>query len=79
METQHTQGPWLDWETLEWRVNPRDLLTRTADARLIAAAPELLEACEYALAIAEDRLGGTWDDVMLTMRAVIAKARGEGE
>lgn len=44
-----------------------------ANARLIAAAPELLDACEACLArddIADDELG-----VML--RAAIAKARGE--
>lgn len=45
-----------------------------ANARLMAAAPELLAACEFALAIAEDRIhGGNWDDVMTAMREVIAK------
>lgn len=48
-----------------------------ANKALIAAAPEMLTACEYALSIAEGRLLGTWDDVMIVMRDVVAKARGE--
>ena len=53
----------------------RTLEEIAANARLIASAPELLAACEEVLAIAEDRQAGTWDDVMLLMRAAIAKAR----
>lgn len=39
-----TPGPWLDWSTMEWLREPQKLLANTADARLIAAAPDLLAA-----------------------------------
>jgi hypothetical protein len=37
----HTPGPWLNWNTLEWLVDPQELLTDTDNARLIGAAPDL--------------------------------------
>jgi hypothetical protein len=50
-----------------------------ANARLIAAAPELLEALEFALAALEDVFGKNKVDVgaINTARAAIAKARGQ--
>jgi len=52
---------------------------RTDDARLIAAAPELLEACKDALAIIEALLMPSDEiKVMKALRAAIAKAeKGE--
>lgn len=53
-----------------------------ANARLIAAAPELLEALELAVATI-DRLGGqrgpfkSWQGALDVALAVIAKARGQ--
>ena len=49
-----------------------------ANARLIAAAPELLEALENLLEHVENRdaLGAYWADPMAA-RAAIAKAKGE--
>lgn len=49
---KHTPGPWLDWRTLEWRRDPQELLEDTANARLMAAAPELLAACKAINAVA---------------------------
>jgi len=46
------------------------------DARLIAAAPEILEALEHAVDIAEGRQLGEWDD-LLPYRALIRKVTGE--
>jgi hypothetical protein len=47
---------------------------QTANARLIAAAPDLLEACQRALAeaVADDQ-----DEWFANMRAAIAKATGQ--
>ena len=44
-----------------------------ANARLIAAAPDLLEACEAALHAFEDNWAINWEDLSVA----IAKARGE--
>ena len=43
-EAKHTPGPWIDWDTLEWRREPSKLLEDPANARLMGASPELLEA-----------------------------------
>jgi hypothetical protein len=86
---KHTKGPWLDWETMEWIVEPKNLLSRTEDARLIAAAPDLLEACKgrhfdlFALLnrlVNDGRLDETERDLVVDhvvfARAAIAKAEG---
>lgn len=46
-----------------------------ANARLIAAAPELLDACDFALSILE-ALGNGSGDAANACRAAIAKAEG---
>ena len=53
-----------------------------ADARLISAAPELLQACEEAAQVLESVKNGTYKtfgrvDTIVLLRAAIAKARGE--
>ena len=54
----------------------RGVPTRKANARLIAAAPELLEALKHAVEIAEGKIEGeSWDD-LLRYRALIDKAEG---
>lgn len=39
----YTQGPWYDYNEEEWIYEPKRLLEETADASLIASAPEILE------------------------------------
>jgi len=52
-----------------------------AEACLIAAAPDLLAACEEATAYYEmlERATGVEHGVLASLRAAIAKARGESE
>ena len=87
MSTQHTKGPWIavDRDTGDGvcQVIPASAglrictVTNSAhdadNARLIAAAPELLEACRSLLALCE---GGTGDALqrMDAARAAIEKA-----
>lgn len=51
-----------------------------ADAQLMAAAPDLLEAAEAALEelCEDDRISLTWDDTILALRQAIAKGAGNG-
>jgi len=82
---KHTPGPWEVFEShtgpyvidsaeqaavckLEW------CLEAKANARLIAAAPELLDALRLVLAHAGALTGADWTAI----RAAIAKAEGEG-
>ncbi len=87
-DVKHTPGPWsvddnpksdfIDIEPMVCRIE-RGTLAHLDNARLIAAAPELLEACKIALVtayeadVASDEDGG-W---MVKMRAAIAKAEGK--
>ena len=48
-----------------------------ANARLIAAAPELLEALECLLAKADIEFKNIWPETRNDARAAIAKAKGE--
>jgi hypothetical protein len=48
------------------------------EARLIAAAPDLLDACEAALdALLDEWSGDTYQPAIRTLREAIAKAKGE--
>lgn len=99
-ETKHTPAPWSfvkragDYEIEKER--PYSLITRLeqqqfyaeteANAQLIAAAPELLEALEYALELVQRCAGNLEDDgeeqdhvyanVINPARVAIAKAKG---
>lgn len=91
--SHHTKGPWLRQlisgrpgtlvvapgdERYIASINYRGSIERTnADADLIAAAPELLEACRLLLAVRLERAGDRAADaeVRLAM-AAIAKAEG---
>jgi hypothetical protein len=82
MNAQHTPGPWR----AAYITREEVLVVRSADsevalvandndanARLIAAAPELLAALKNLLA------GPTWPGAQMTARAAIAKAEGSAE
>jgi len=49
-----------------------------ADARLIAAAPDLLAACEAALLFFRREALPTWQQAQAILAAAIAKAKGGG-
>lgn len=92
MSAKHTQGPWkrgvtspkiygADGEPVARAWHDRDAIEREANARLIAAAPELLEALEAAetalIKDMEDPEGFNWEQsgLLPKIRAAIAKAR----
>jgi len=88
METTHTPGPWYyagmrtiggpdDRMVADCFSTNRPRETCEANARLIAAAPELLEACEQVALAAEYGNLGTNNSAVATARAAIAKAKGE--
>ena len=58
-----------------WRASLNDPSQFEANARLIAAAPDLLDACDFALSILE-ALGNGKGDAANACRAAIAKAEG---
>ena len=80
MSAQHTPGPWtvvaIDWaETGNARFEIKGIRrTGMADARLIAAAPELLEALKEIIAAADGDGWNQLDASFATARAAIAKA-----
>lgn len=92
----HTPGPWEIHDAvatnviggLAYRVARCDFdgaepcPEAMANARLVAAAPDLLTACSAALSLLGDtrisqRSPGEKGDVVADLRAAIAKARGE--
>ena len=88
----HTPGPWYanqDCIEIDGPEGPRDVTlavvlqadNAAADARLIAAAPELLAALKRLLPLWEESIG--WEEDYMDMaddaRAAIAKAEGRGE
>jgi hypothetical protein len=87
MNAKHTRGPWKvhtdDENCGIYTVHAKESIypdNDEANARLIAAAPELLKELEAALEIIEGEYPA--DDeiaapVMKKIRAAIAKARGE--
>lgn len=94
MTTKHTKGPWSYEHGGAWafhdngiaKVGPFSILgsesaeyeNSIADARLIAAAPDLLEAVEGIVSLLE-AIGDveTGSDQVRTAREAIAKAKGE--
>ena len=89
MENKHTPGPWHvinewnvsgpEYEVANGSIMVRDDDESAANARIIAAAPDLLEALEMALnfiANTESEMGETLQSGDAA-RAAIAKARGQ--
>ena len=84
MSTKHTPGPWTverDGPNRKWLINAEDFAVATcdgairhqeADARLIAAAPELLEALKWTA-----RALDAEHPAAIKARAAIAKATGD--
>ena len=85
MTTQHTPGPWAaleddgmwgiypansDGDPIVWQMGGID---NESDACLIAAAPELLAACEAIVGAWQSSIETPW---LFQVRAAIAKARG---
>lgn len=63
-------------------LNFQDYLSRSADARLIAAAPDLLEALDGMLMEFNEKMAGVTHDELAAIHAArraIAKAKGEQE
>lgn len=97
-DAKHTPGPWevdehdqiiVGGETtyggrfVVCRMGNLENPQIAADARLIAAAPDLLKACEemlYHASLGPDEAGRQeWNDDCRRMEAAIRAARGEGE
>ena len=74
----HTPGPWQVVGSNVYGNNLRALLPmNAADARLIAAAPDLLAHLEFAVKLLEGIQILSATAQVDAMRAVIARARGE--
>lgn len=92
-KAKHTPGPWDENNGRVFRGNSGSICILTdqhsfveyrANARLIAAAPELLEALEYIYLLLQDDYDGDalkrlTAELSDTARAAIAKATGETE
>ena len=57
----------------------RGQFAKAADAHLVAAAPELLAACEAALAIMDGAIGIAFPEEKAQLAAAIRKAKGEAD
>lgn len=47
MEDSKTIEPWFDYDAMEWLREPRKLLTEEESSRLIAAAPDVINAGKH--------------------------------
>jgi hypothetical protein len=90
-EAKHTQGPWIAIKAPHGPIdifdaNDRDVVTvygggvpedREANARLIAAAPDLLEVVEAFEAFYPSGINPDLDKASNKARAALVKARGQ--
>ena len=81
----YTSAPWtarIDMVFNDMRVEAgnyivADAIGSEADAKLIAAAPDLLEACKALLSVGGGTIGFSRDEpANIALRAAIAKAEG---
>lgn len=84
MTTQHTPGPWnvsppceLSQRYSVYYNGPLVYVERGEDARLIAAAPDLLELARQIVLAADQNEGDIPADIVSGARAAIAKATGD--
>lgn len=88
MNTQHTPAPWelrqsangywfIDYEQGGEGYTLIKLECGERDARLIAAAPDLLELARQIVLAVEQTEGDVPTDILVGARAAIAKATGE--
>jgi hypothetical protein len=70
--------PEEEWVVLRWEIGPyRNPNSEQANARLIAAAPELLDAAQFALTVLRSHFqfdSHDFDEVRETLQAAITKA-----
>lgn len=89
-DAKHAPGPWkaqglaivasdrsFVGRVYPWCADPQDAECAKANARLIAAAPELLEALEEIVSAADGDGWSQLDADLRKARAAIAKAKGE--
>ena len=74
---RETEAPWLMSAKTGMPVIQGDIDCMRDDARLIAAAPDLLEALEAALLLVDMSTSYRREDIAQQSRAAIAKAKGE--
>ena len=67
------------WLSIKRRIHLDHREMALKNARLVAAAPELLAALETALPWLEVALAGGFSEKLAEIRAVIAKARGDDD
>lgn len=76
--SKHTAGPWAEFSTAQVMDKDENIIAVTSgnvwDTRLIAAAPELLEACQFALQ--EWNEPESAPEALDRLRKAIAKADG---
>jgi len=90
--SKFTPGPWAyvrNPENTRWIIDsePAHAIACTAgfepdneaNARLIAAAPELYEECKAMLEIIDDQLGGDFPETVREVRALLARIEGDTE
>ena len=82
----HTPAPWRElvtriddargYQICHLDLHGKSEAERDANRRLIASAPDLLEACQWCIALCEE-IGATETNAYASARAAITRATGE--